>query len=213
MQRKSDDLEIEAGVKATPFNFTGGTAVLPSREVQHAWFELTRARPWRSVALVPVEDNYSTLALAHEMAHMAALDPRNKVLVINASGIVGDSLSGGTGAMSGQVFGNNGAVAVANGKYWLLDCAKLGLDDATVGMVEVPKQIEQMRADNGTYTMIIVAANSLLSRPAAVGAARSVDTVVLCVTLGVSSFTSTKRTIELVGEENIAGTIAVRPRR
>jgi hypothetical protein len=215
MRRKTaDEMQAEtSGGSGRPFAFAGGTAVLPSREVQHAWFELTRARPWRSVALVPVEDTCSTLNLAHEMAQMASLDPRNRVLVVNATGVVGDPAGvARTPVNPEQVDARGGAVSVANDKYWLLDCAKLGLDDATVGMVEVPRHVEEMRAGTSPYTMIIVATSSVLTRPAAVSTARSVETVVLCVTLSISSFGDAKRSIDLVGEENVVGTIAMRPR-
>lgn len=207
------DLQVQVGMGNAPFAFQGGTAVLPSREVQHAWFELTRARPWRSVALVPVEDQISTLPLAYEMAQMASLDPRNKVLVVNATGVVGDPRAVSSAPVaSPQAGAHVGAVPAAGGKYMVLDCAKLGLDDAAVGMVEIPKLVDDMRSGVGPYTMLIVATGSVLVRPASVSSARSVDTVVLCVTLSVTSFNDAQRSIELVGEENVAGTIAIRPK-
>lgn len=186
---------------------TRGSAGLPPTDMQQAWFELTRAREWRSVALVPVEDTYVTLSLAHELAQMASLDLRNRVLVVNATGAVGSEVMS---KMPPPAAGSNGALPVASGKYALLDCAKLGLDDATIGMVEVPKHLESMRAGNGPFNMMIVATNCLMTRPPSVATARAVDIVVLCPILGVSNFRDSKRTIELIGEEHVAGSIVVR---
>ena len=204
---KSDD--VSGGAAAAPFAYAGGTQVLPSREVQHAWFELTRSRPWRSVALVPVDDIGSSVGLAYELAQMASLDPRNKLLVINAATLMSEAFGG---AMTPNAGGGAASAPVAHGKYWLVDCAKQGLDDSTVGMVEVPRYLEQMRAGDGPFNMIIVASNSVLASPAAVSISRSVDAVVICASLGTTSFSDARRSIELVGEENIAGSIALRPR-
>ena len=180
-----------------------GTAVLPSRQIQHVWFELTRARAWRSLALVPVDDSATTFALAHELAQMASLDPRNKVLVINAASLMQEALGGAPPAP---------AQPLPAGKYSLVDCAKQNLDETQVGMVEVPRYLEEIRAGRGPFNMLIVATNSVLSSPAAVSSARSVDAVVICPTLTVSTFTDARRTLELVGAEQIAGSIAIRPR-
>ena len=204
---KSDDIS-GGGPAAAPFAYAGGTQVLPSREVQHAWFELTRSRPWRSVALVPVDDIGSSVGLAYELAQMASLDPRTKLLVINAATIMNEAF----GSMAPGANGGPASTPVAHGKYWLLDCAKQGLDDSTVGMVEVPRYLEQMRTGEGPFNMIIVASNSVLASPAAVSISRSVDAVVICASLGTTSFADARRSIELVGEENIAGSIALRPR-
>jgi hypothetical protein len=220
MSAKVMDLPRNGASAAAPFNYSGGTAALPSRDVQHAWFELTRARPWKSLALVPVQDRTSTWELACEMAQMAALDPRQRVLLVNASGIAGDPLPaaakgpaiGAPGAPP-PAAGNGGAVPSPHGKYWVLDCAALNMDEAQVGMVEVPRVTDQLRAGTGPYTLILVATGSLLSRPAMVSSARSVDTAVVCVALGHTSFTDTKRTVELIGEENVVGTLALRSRR
>ncbi len=220
MSSKGHDM-LHSGATSASFNHAGGTAVLPSRDVQHAWFELTRARPWRSVALVPVDDRTSTLDLGLELAQMASLDPRNRVLLVNASGVPADPLAAAGGSRSGAppavspggTAGVPGVVQASQGTYWILDCAALNMDEATVGMVEVPRQAEQVRGGTSPYTLLIVATSSLLARPAMVSSARSVDTVAVCVSLGHTSFADTKRTVELVGEENVAGTIALRPRR
>ncbi|RYF09148.1 MAG: hypothetical protein EOO40_07420 [Deltaproteobacteria bacterium] len=195
----------------SPSGYAGGTQVLPSQAIQHAWFELTRTRPWRSVALIAADERTATLSLAMELSQMASLDPRNRVLLLNATGhsdLLGNRPNGGFAAPGGS-----NAVPAAQGKYWILDCAKMGMDEATAGMVEVPKHTDQLRQGQSAYTMLLIATNALLSSPAAVSAARSADTTVICVTLGHTSFTDAKRCVELVGEENVAGTIAIRPRR
>ena len=184
---------------------------MPSLEIQHIWFELARSRPWRSVALVPVEENHSTLAVSHEMAEMAALDPRQRVLLVNATGIPGSERVNVPQQSSGQVY--TGPVPMANARYHLLDCAKLGYDDATVGLVELPKLLDDVRTGTGQFTLLIVATAALVTRPAAVPIARSVDAVAICTFLGMTRFLAAKRTIDLIGEDRIVGSIALRPRR
>ena len=188
--------------------FKQGGPALPNRDVQHAWYELTRVRPWTSVALVPVEDSGATLPLGHDMARMAALDPRHRTLLINATGSV-DLAAVMPPATPGEA-----PTPVALGKYWYLDCARLGLDDAAVGMVEVPRFVDAMRASPGTgpFNRILVVTAAPLQRPAAVSAARSVDAVALCVPLVRSDFASTQRTLELIGAERVVGAIALRER-
>jgi hypothetical protein len=210
-QRTTNNDGPEGGPVSAAFNLSGG-GPMASKQLQHAWFELTRSRPWRSMALVPTEDGTATLSLAHQLALFASQDPRQKVLVVNATGIVGRERPT-TSQMANQVFGNSGVVPMGGGKYGFLDCAKLGLDDATVGMVEVPKYVDQMRQGTGAFTQMLVATSSVMSKPTVVASARAVDTVVLCVSLGSSSFADAHRTIELIGEENIAGSLALKSRR
>jgi hypothetical protein len=47
---------------------------LPNRDVKTLWFELRRARPWRTLALVSA-DSAPVGLLAHQFAQMAALAP------------------------------------------------------------------------------------------------------------------------------------------
>ncbi len=190
-----------------------GTVGLPSRAMQHTWAELTRSRPWRSLSLVPTDEATSTLELALEMAQMGSLDPRNRVLVINASGVASDSgASMRLGAPPPAAAGGAG-VAAQHGRFWVLDCAAQQMSEAQVGMVEIPKQAELLRAGTSPYTLLLVASGALLSRPPMVTTARSVDCVALCVVLGRSTFADTRRTAELVGNENILGSVAMRARR
>ena len=199
-QKETPQLRTDGG------NFSAaGNQALPPRDVQHAWYELTRVRPWQSVALVPVEEIQSIMPLGHDMARMAALDPRHRVLLINATG----SADMGVGANAAPA-GGDAMAPRPLGKYWYLDCARLGLDDATVGMVEVPRYVDAMRAGPGPYNRIIVATGAPLFRPAAVSAARSVDAAALCVSLVRSDFGSTQRTVELIGAERVVGAVALR---
>jgi hypothetical protein len=209
--------------KAAGGNFSGGTVGQRSRALQHTWFELTRTRVWHSLALVPTDDRTSTFDLALEMAQMASLDPRNRVLVVNASGTAGDSLGAPSvklgapppAAAGGPGVGGTGGgvMAAAHGKYWVLDCAAQQMNEAQVGMVEIPKQADLMRAGTSPYTMMIVAASALLSRPPMVTTARSVDAVALCVSLGVSGFADARKTLDLIGADRVLGTVAIRQGR
>jgi hypothetical protein len=163
------------------------------------------------MAIVPVDESTHALALVHQLAAMAAQDPRQRVLAVNATGVV-DASPAGAPAAAGNAFAETGVTPMAGGRYGLLDCAKLGFDDSAIGMVEVPKHSEALRSGKSPFTLMLVATPSLLMRPQAVATARSVDTVVLCVGLGQTEFAAARRTVELVGQENIAGSLALRPR-
>lgn len=183
--------------------------------LQHAWYELTRGRSFTSLTLVPVEEGAQTLVLAQELAALAARDPRQRVLVINATGTPTMRAPSGKDAtvMPGrECFTQNNIIPVAQGRFGLLDCARLNMDEATVGMVEVPRYIDEVREGKSPFTMILVATNSPISRPACVANARAADAVVLCVTVGRTSMADGRRALELVGEENVAGSIAFRAR-
>ena len=188
---------------------------MSTTQLQHAWYELTHAQTFTSLTLVPVEEGAQTLVLAQELASLAARDPRQRILVINATGTPAmRPASANQAVMPGrECFTENNIIPVAQGRFGLLDCARLNMDEAIIGMVEVPRYIDDVRAGKDPFTMILVAANSPLSRPAAVSSARAADAVVLCVTLAQSTIRDGRRVVELVGEQNVAGSIAFSPRR
>lgn len=188
---------------------------MSSTELQHAWYELTRARAFASVALVPTEGGSQTLVLAQELAALAARDPRERVLVINATGMPllrGSAPPAAKELPGREMFRENGVVPMAGGKFGLLDYAQMGEDEQVVAMVRVPELTEAVRLRQSPFTRVLVATHSPLMHPASVSTARGCDTVVVCVTLGQTSFQSGRRVLELVGEENVAGSIAFRPR-
>lgn len=188
---------------------------MSTTQLQHAWYELTRARSFTSVALVPIEEGAQTLVLAQELAALAARDPRQRVLVINATGssTVAPSSKNAPVLEGREMFSQNHVVPVAGGRFGLLDFARLGVDEAVLGMVEVPRYVDAVREGTGPFTTIIVATNSPLSHPACISAARACDISVLCVALGRSSFADGRKVIEFIGEENVAGSLALKPRR
>ena len=182
---------------------------MSTTQLQHAWYELTHDQTYSSLTIVPVEEGAQTLVLAQEIANVAARDPRQRVLVINATGTPAMRASSSQPVMPGrECFTENDVVPVAQGRFGLLDCARLKIDESLIGMVEAPRYIDDVRAGKSPFTMILVAANSPLSRPAAVSSARAADAVVLCVSLGTTSIRDAKRVVELVGEQNVAGSIA-----
>lgn len=188
---------------------------MASTELQHAWYELTRARAFSSVALVPVEAGSQTLVLAQEMAALAARDPRQRVLVVNATGtplLQGKVPPPASNLPGREVFSQDGVIPMAGGKFGMLDYAQLGVDEQVVGMVRVPELTDALRQSKSPFTRVIVATNSPMVHPASVSAARAVDAVVVCVTLGRTTFYAGRRILELVGEENVAGSITFRPR-
>lgn len=188
---------------------------MSSTELQHAWYELTRARAFASVALVPTEGGTQTLILAQELAALAARDPRERVLVLNATGtpLLRGNMPPAAKELPGrEVFRQNGVVPMAGGTFGLLDYAQLGEDEQVVAMVRVPEMTDALRTKTSPFTKVIIATNSPMVHPASVSSARAADTVVVCVTLGRTTFFTGRRILELVGEENVAGSITFRPR-
>ena len=188
---------------------------MSSTELQHAWYELTRAKAFASVALVPTEAGTQTLILAQELAALAARDPRERVLVLNATGtpvLRGQAPPAAKELPGREMFRQDGVVPMAGGKFGLLDYAQLGEDEQVVAMVRVPEITEALRQKAGPFTKVIVATNSPMVHPSSVSSARACDTVVVCVTLGQTTFHTGQRILELVGEENVAGSITFRPR-
>lgn len=188
---------------------------MSTTQLQHAWYELTRARQFTSLALVPIEEGAQSLVLAQELAALAARDPRQRVLVLNATGTAAMRPAAQKDAplLEGrEMFNRDNVVPVAGGRFGLLDFARLNVEESVLGLVEVPRYIDAVRDGNSPYTLIIVATNSPLSRPACISAARACDVSVLLPTLGKSSFADGRRVIEFVGEEQVAGSLAWRPR-
>lgn len=188
---------------------------MSSTELQHAWYELTRARAFASVALVPTEGGTQTLMLAQELAALAARDPRERVLVVNATGVPllrGAQPPPAKELPGREIFRENGVVPMAGGTYGLLDYAQLGEDDQVMAMVRVPELTEAVRLRKSAFTRVLVATHSPMVHPASVSTARACDTVVVCVTLSKTTFHTSRRVLELVGEENVAGSITFRPR-
>lgn len=186
---------------------------MSSKELQHAWFELARMRSWSALALAPVHDGTETLGLAEDFARLACRDPRQKVLLINATGVATKAARAVTPGQEkvDATFGE-GIISAAGGKYGLLDCAKLGHDSVRIGAIDVPQHVQQARERTGPFTLVLVALPCLLSHPDAIQSARSVDGVILCVPLGTSTFAEAQRTKALIGEEQVAGALALRSR-
>ncbi|MFC1610548.1 hypothetical protein ACFL6C_06295 [Myxococcota bacterium] len=205
----------EAGESSTRALVKGSDT--PSLNLQHAWFEATRNRSWRSLALVPVQENTPTIELARGFGRMASQELTGRVLVVNAS-LKDCRLRGDSGespkvdvwnAMTGVEFEDNDATQFS---YDFMDFSKLLVDEAEQALAFAPKLIDRLTADESPHSTTIFAVDSLLTQTRAIPLARAVDRVVLCVTLGVTPVRSARRLIEIVGRDKIVGSIVFRPK-
>lgn len=88
------------------------------------------------------------------------------------------------------------------GKVELLDAEGAGLEDAG-------RLVSALSAVRGTEKRLVVVLESVLYNQVSIPIARAADAVLICVDLG-SDLPSAERTVELIGEEGVLGTVAVR---
>jgi hypothetical protein len=189
----------------------GPVSPLPNIHLQHAWFELARARDWQTLALVPVDVELGTLKIAQGMAQMAAQEPQTRTLVVNASvrGCGTHVQPRGDVAVD-EVFAAITMSAEQNGAAFdLIDFSRLDLALAERALAFAPKLVEHLAREYQGITTAIFAVDSVLHQTRAIPLVRAVDRVALCIALGLTSIPDARRAIEIIGRERIAGTILV----
>jgi hypothetical protein len=217
MRREDDDTQSDGGnpdrrIGPPRIPFTP-LAKMPSLDVQHIWFEVARTRSeWRTLAVVCASPNLDSMHVSHALSQMAALDPSDRVLLVNATpkksteGVVGkvEDIDSDLGGMKHFVDGN----------YDLIDVTELGRNDAEVGLIYTPQLLDYLTAKDRKqrYTTVVLALGCLLTQATSIPVARTADKVILVVGLEKTSFHDAKRSVEIIGKERIAGAVSVRPR-
>jgi hypothetical protein len=130
---------------------------------QRMWFQ-TQSRDWRTLALVPADDQTSAFEVANLIAGLA-LDHGESIRVADLRAIKPKHLD-----------------AFLEGSRW----------------------------ETSQGTRIVLATRSVATNPATVPIARAADCAILCVSLGTSSLTAIKDTIEQIGQKRFLGSILLR---
>lgn len=190
------------------------TGPLPPVDVQHTWFRVARARAWSSLAIVPIHEKLSGLRLAKGLGQMAGTEPGSRVLVVDASirackpqGRSRNPLDTPAGLDDlGSILSEN-----PEGRFDFMDFSMLPAEDATRALQLAPQLLDYVSAtDANRYTTVIVSVDSPLHQTRSIPVARAADAVIICVSLGNTSFRDTREVIEMVGRERVIGSIAVK---
>jgi hypothetical protein len=177
------------------------TILLPSRSMQHVWYEATSGLEWQVLHIVALDDRHTALGIAYEIANMAALEPQEKVAFVNASraplGIIGKD--------------NENRIQIID--FTSSSQGQDAVAAAEVGLIEIPKLIDGVKSGSADISKMIIASGSPLFQPESVAISRKSDAIAICLTLGVATFQETERTAMLLGDEKIIGVITSKPRR
>jgi len=178
---------------------------LPNLELQHLWFHVADKRSWLTLALVPVDDDLSTLSLARALAQMAAHQAGSRVLLVNAA--VEDAVAGARGAERPVA-----EVDETELGFDLVDLSTLPAAEAHRAVAVSTQLIDDLAQQGRTYTTSIFVTDALLLHTTAIPLARSADAVILCVRVGHTPLPDVKRLARIIGRERVIGSVALRPK-
>jgi hypothetical protein len=187
---------------------------LPPVDVQHTWFRVARSRAWSTLAIVPVHEKLSGLPLAQGLGQMAGTEPGARVLVVEGSLRNCKPATGSKSPLDSPTgLDDLGSILSEDheGRYDFMDFSMLAKDDAQRALHLAPQLLDYVSAtDTNRYTTVIVHVDSPLVQTRAIPVARAADAVIICVSLGSTSFRDAKEVIEIVGRERVIGSIVVR---
>jgi hypothetical protein len=81
------------------------------------------------------------------------------------------------------------------------------IDAETVELADATRLIDTIHAKTALGDQVIVSVSALFDNQAAIPIARAADAALLCIALGVSDFSSAKKTLGLVGPDRFVGTV------
>ena len=178
-------------------------AALPPLAMQHIWYEMARRREWTSLALVPTTDNISVLEFAHGIGLMAVREPHDLIWVVNASSKPNDQVTERDVNAPGQ--------EERGFPYKFVDLQSLGVTPEKQ-LITAEMMIDKYAENEDEQMRFIFAVNSVLDNTYPISLCRKVDAVILCISLGRTSFKDVRRTVEIIGEEQIMGSIVLKPK-
>lgn len=206
IRRVSESERQEALAKAEQARLWWAWNELPPLELQHIWFELARDTDWRSLAVVPTDEEVPALAVAHAFARMASLDPQWRVLVVDASPTEAEGVTPDrplVGTVASAVMRYPGA------NYDFLDAKSLGLNEAEVAHLYIPQLLDYISSGSSRHNKVIIALGPLVQYARSIPIARAVDSVVLAVGLGDSRIPDVRRAVDIVGKSRVKGSFVV----
>ena len=176
-------------------------AALPPLALQHAWYEMKKLHEWTSVAIVPVVETEETLRIAHGLGLMAIREPHDIVWVVNASSTSGDLVKPtDVNTPEKKEF-----------PYKFVNLSELGINQEKQ-LFTAERILEKLSEQSDMNMRFIVAVDSIIENTHPIALCRSVDAVILCITLEKTPFKSVKRVVEIIGGEKIMGSIVLHPK-
>lgn len=175
-------------------------AALPPLSLQHTWYEMKKHREWTSLAILPVTETVETLRIAHGLGLMALRDHPDTVWVINASSVEGDLVKASDIAVPGET----------DFPYKFLDLSDFGINQEKQ-LFTVARILEKVADQGHMNSRLIITVDSIIHNTHPIALCRSVDAVILCITLGKTTLNSVRRVVEIIGKEQIIGSIVLHP--
>jgi hypothetical protein len=180
---------------------------LPALDIQHLWFRAADRRTWKTLAVVPVDDDVSTLPLARSLAQMAAHQAGNRVLLVNAA--IKDCVAG-SGRAAAEVIRDTPSDGPALG-FDFVDFSVLDADEANRAVASSTQLLDFLETQGRTYDTAVFATDALLLRTPAIPLVRGTDATVICVRVGHTPLPDVRKLVKVIGRERILGSIALRP--
>ncbi len=179
-------------------------AALPSVELQHVWYEIKKRQGWASIALVPVDDEIQTLDIAHSLGLMAIRELHDVVWVVNASSARNNIKPSDVSAPGDDRY-----------PYNYKDLSDLGInkEKQLFTAEQILNRFAQQKdeeEDEGAAMSLIFSVDSILNNTHVIPLCRSVDGVILCIELGTTTIKSVRRTVEIIGNDSILGSIVLK---
>lgn len=191
----------------------GAACEVPALAIQHLWYSVSRAHTGATIAVVPVEPDVATGAMARDLGLVAAQQPTTRVLVVDAS------IRGCAPAFPATTKGVDGATLMGelttsldeplgpNCDY--VEFGRLDGEQARRALVHSPKLLTYLGDEGKNYGVAVFATDSPLYEASAIPLIRSLDRVALCVSLGRTTFAAARAIVELIGSERILGAVAL----
>jgi hypothetical protein len=189
----------------------------PPRKFQELWFNLAPLR-WASLVLVPVEKGLSVASLATSLADVGSRLRDSPVTAIIAEGmdfesarILADLQVRVLDQRAVVRRDEHAAVEVPEGPgqpFGMPPSTAAGGPSAEPGPAR-PGSRRDARLAGSPAGQVVVALQPVVEEPLGVAIAHAADAVVLCMQMRKSRLASTRRTIELIGHDRIAGAILI----
>ncbi len=180
-------------------------AALPPLAVQHIWYEMVRRKKWASLALVPVTDDIDVLEFAHGIGLMAVREPHDLIWVVNASNRADNQVTEHDLSVHGQ--------EDSKFPYKFVDLPTLGVTTEKQLITAEWMLDKYSENENQNQNMrFVFAVNSVINNTSPISLCRKVDAVILCVRLGRTTFKDVRRTVEIIGQEQVLGSIVFKPK-
>jgi len=171
------------------------------KSYQELWLTLAR-RDWASMALVPVDQGGSVERVAHALAEVGRRLSQDPVTAISPN-----ALEYGTAMALADIPSFVGRHRLAGTNGWpTVDLSRAEVHESTAEEEEDPEpnQATQALAVRSTARLVI-SLPPVVSEPLGLATTQTVDMVLVCLELGRTRLADARRTLKLIGREQVAG--------